>query len=431
MSEQRLGLFGRLREAIRPQPEEKRNFDPALYYPFAPTRSGVIISEEGALAVSTVYACIAKIAGTIASLDVGLYRVDGDKKIMDSDHIAYRLCAVEPNEYFTPFHFWQNIISDALMHGGGYALIERDGNGRPKSMNLISPDRIKAKDLNGRRIYMYRETDEVLFNEDVLAIECFRGISPVREHLENIGLSYAAQAYGASFFGSGGNMSGVLMTDKTLSEDQYRRLSQTWDAKYHGMNSAHATAILEAGLKYERVGIPPEQAQALSTRKYQVEEICRIFNVPTGMVQVADQKYSNVEQQDLFFAKHTIHPWVVSIEQEMRKKLLLPVEREGYEFRFSLMSLMRGDMQARANYYHTLLGDGCLTINEVRALEQRNPVPDGDMSLVQVNQLPLESMKDYADMLVSKNEQNEVVEPEPELPEPEVEDEEQDGEDVQ
>jgi len=412
MAEVKKGLFARLRDAVSsaPQDAEKRSFDPMLYYPFTPTRSGVLVSEDGALAVSAVYACISKISGTIASLDLGLYRVVDGRKVMDREHPAYKLAAQEPNVYFTPFHFWQNIISDALMHGGGYALIERDNNGRPTTLNLVSPDKIKVRELGGRRVYMYRDTEEALFNEDILAIECFRGISPIREHLENIGLAYAAQAYGASFFGSGGNMSGVLMTDKTLSEDQYRRLSSTWDAKYHGMNSAHATAILEAGLKYERVGIPPEQAQALSTRKYQVEEICRIFNVPTGMVQVGEQKYSNVEQQDLFFAKHTIHPWVVNIEQELRKKLLLPAERENYMFRYSMISLMRGDMASRAQYYHTLLGDGCLTVNEVRELEDRNAIgPEGDISLVQVNQIPLESMRDYAQSITGSEPDGEDV----------------------
>ena len=192
-------------------------------------------------------------------------------------------------------------------------------------------------------------------------------------------------------------MSGVLMTDKTLSEDQYRRLSSTWDRKYHGINASHATAILEAGLKYERVGIPPETAQALQTRRYQVEEICRIFNVPPSLIQMSsDVKYSNVEQQDLFFAKHTIAPWVSNIEQEMRRKLLLPVERENYLFKFSMLSLMRGDMAARANYYQTLLHAGVLSINEIRGLEDRNAIENGDLHLVQVNQIPLEAMRDYA-----------------------------------
>jgi HK97 family phage portal protein len=196
-------------------------------------------------------------------------------------------------------------------------------------------------------------------------------------------------------------MSGVLMTDKQLSEDQYRRLSSTWQTKYHGMNSSHATAILEAGLKYERVGIPPDQSQFLGVRKYQTEEICRIYNVPTSMVQVGDQKYSNVEQQDLFFAKHTLHPWLVSIEQEMNRKLLLPAEKKKHQFKFDMMSLMRGDMASRSAYYHTLLGDGCLTINEVRGLEGRNSIEGGDQSLVQVNQLPLTSMQAYANSITN------------------------------
>ena len=191
--------------------------------------------------------------------------------------------------------------------------------------------------------------------------------------------------------------------DKQLSEDQYRRLSSTWQQKYHGMNSSHATAILEAGLKYERVGIPPDQSQFLGVRKYQVEEVCRIFNVPTGMVQVGEQKYSNVEQQDLFFAKHTIHPWLVSIEQEMNRKLLLPEERKEHKFKFDMLSLMRGDMAARSQYYHTLLSDGVLTINEVRGLENRNAIEGGDQALVQVNQLPLTSMEAYANSITSNN----------------------------
>lgn len=403
MAENRKGLLNRLRDAIRPQEEEKRSFDPALYYPWTPTRSGVMLSEEGALAVSAVYACINKISSTIASLDLSLYEMQEGVKTEDRKHQAYKLVSQEPNEYMGAYHFWVNIVSDALMHGGGYALIDRDQNGRPKSLTLVPPDQIKAKDLNGRRIYLYRDSEEALFNDDVLAIECFRGISPVQEHLENIGLSYAAQQYGASFFGSGGNMSGVLMTDKTLSEDQYRRLSSTWDQKYHGINASHATAILEAGLKYERVGIPPETAQALQTRRYQVEEICRIFNVPPSLIQMSsDVKYSNVEQQDLFFAKHTIAPWVSNIEQEMRRKLLLPVERDTYVFKFSMLSLMRGDMAARAAYYHTLLQDGVLSINEVRGLEDRNAIKNGDLHLCQVNQIPLESMREYAQSLTGQ-----------------------------
>jgi HK97 family phage portal protein len=394
-------LLGRLRDAVSPQKSEERNFDPAFQYPWTPTQSGVAMTKDSALAVSAVYACINKISSTIASLDLHLYRNESGVKTEVTDHPAYLLCDSEPNAYYTAFQFWQFIVSDALMHGHGYAIIERDQNGRPKRLLLTSPNSIKSMDVQGRRIYVYAETDEPLYNEDVLCIEAFRGISPIQEHIENIGLGYAAQQYGASFFGSGGNMSGVLMTDKQLSEDQYRRLSSTWQTKYHGMNSSHATAILEAGLKYERVGIPPDQSQFLGVRKYQTEEICRIYNVPTSMVQVGDQKYSNVEQQDLFFAKHTLHPWLVSIEQEMNRKLLLPAEKKKHQFKFDMMSLMRGDMASRSAYYHTLLGDGCLTINEVRGLEGRNSIEGGDQSLVQVNQLPLTSMQAYANSITN------------------------------
>ena len=121
------------------------------------------------------------------------------------------------------------------------------------------------------------------------------------------------------------------------------------------------------------------------------------------MVQVGDQKYSNVEQQDLFFAKHTIHPWLVSIEQEMNRKLLLPGVKKQHKFQFDMLTLMRGDMASRSAYYHTLLGDGVLTINEVRGLENRNAIEGGDQALVQVNQLPLTSMVDYANSITNSN----------------------------
>ena len=186
MAENRKSLLPRLREAVTPPQEEKRSFDPTLIYPFRPTTSGVVLSEEGALAVSAVYACINKISSTIASLALGLYEVQEDGKREDKTHIAYQLITREPNMYMGAYHFWVHIVSDALMHGGGYALIDRDANGRPKSLTLVPPDQTKAKDLNGRRIYLYRDSDEALFNDDVLAIECFRGISPIQEHLENL-----------------------------------------------------------------------------------------------------------------------------------------------------------------------------------------------------------------------------------------------------
>lgn len=411
MAENRNGLLARIRKAFGGQENtEERSFanvHMGASFPFVPTTTGFSLSEDGALAVSAVYACVNKISSTIASMDLHLYERDRDGKIMLDAHPSLYLVSQAPSEYWNPFQFFQHLVSDALIHGCGYAEIKRNGAGDPVSLELLSPTKVKMKYIDGRRMYIHEDHTDAYYNEDLLVVECFRGLSPIREHMENISLGYAAQMYGSSFFGSGGNMSGVLHTDKILTEEQYNRLMQTWDAKYHGMNAAHSTAVLEAGLRYERVGIPPDQCQFLETRKYQVEEVCRIFNVPTSMVQMdANVKYSNQEQQDLFFAKHTIAPWLKNIEQELNKKLLKKSERGKRMFKFNMMSLMRGDMQARANYYQTLLMSGVFSVNEVRAMEDKNKVPEGDQHLVQINQIPLDSMQSYAQSITNSHNQN-------------------------
>lgn len=408
MAENRTGLFGRIRKAFsQPTEKEERSFanlHMGSSFPFVPTTTGFSLSEDGALAVSAVYACVNKISSTIASMDLHLYERDEDGKRMVNAHPSLFLLDQAPNQYFNPFQFFQHLVSDSLIHGCGYAEIKRNGAGDPISLEMISPTKMRIKTVDGRRMYIHDEYSDAFYSDDLLVIECFRGLSPIREHMENITLGYAAQMYGSTFFGSGGNMSGVLHTDKILTEEQYNRLMQTWDAKYHGMNAAHSTAVLEAGLRYERVGIPPDQCQFLETRKYQVEEVCRIFNVPTSMVQMdANVKYSNQEQQDLFFAKHTIAPWLRNIEQELNRKLLKKNERNTRMFKFNMMSLMRGDMQARANYYQTLLSSGVFSINEVRAMEDKNKVDQGDQHLVQVNQIPLDSMAAYAASITGVN----------------------------
>ena len=241
------------------------------------------------------------------------------------------------------------------------------------------------------------------YPEDLVVLECFRGKSPIRLHMENLGISAAAMEYGARFFGTGGNIGGFL-TDKSLTDEQYHRLKNTWSAQHQGIHNAHETAILEHGLKFERSTIPPDEAQFIATRKFQVEEVARIFNIPPILIQAeGNTTYNNVEQILIAFDQQTLIPWARRFEMELERKVLPERERGEYNIRFDMRSLMRGDLDSRREYYATALQHGFMSVNEVRALEDLNGIGEaGDLHLVQVNQIPLNSAADYGDKLTSE-----------------------------
>ena len=238
------------------------------------TNAGVGISEEGALSLSAVYASVNKIASTLASLPLNLYRETVDGKTLAKEHPAFVILNSEPNEELTSFSFVERMLSDALMYGCAYALIERGSvTARAAALHPLNPLAIVRDTYEGQGIFRDKDSGNIYYPDDLVVLEkCFRGKSPIRLHMENLGISAAAMEYGARFFGTGGNIGGFLMTDKSLTDEQYHRLKNTWSAQHQGLHNAHETAILEHGLKFERSTIPPDEAQFIATRKFQVEE---------------------------------------------------------------------------------------------------------------------------------------------------------------
>ena len=196
------------------------------------TKSGVGVTEEGALGLSSVYAAISKIATTLASLPLNLHRVTDNGKTLDKSHPAFVLLNSEPNDRETTFTFIERMVSDALMYGCAYALIERGvQSNRPVNLHTLNPANIRSDVHEGTRVYRDQETGTVYFGDDLIILEAFRGKSPIRLHMENMGITAAAMEYGARFFGTGGNVGGFLMTDKSLTDEQYHRLKNTWSAQ--------------------------------------------------------------------------------------------------------------------------------------------------------------------------------------------------------
>jgi len=359
------------------------------------TQSGANITHDSGIRISTVYACVYKIASTLASLGLNLYVTDGRRRDMVTDHPALDVTTYRPNSYETAFYFWETIIAQAVMKGAGYAIIQRGAGGVPISMECVDTDQVERRIVDGRILFKLND-GKVVAQEDMLEVCNMYRKSPIQLHRENLGLAQAAQDYGSEYFGNGGQMTGVLSSDQPLKSEQMETLQKSWN----GSMTSAGTKLLPFGFKYSRISIAPEEAQFIETRKFQAEEICRIFSVPPALVQLESQTtYNNVEQQNLMFARHTVLPWAKRIEQELASKLLTLREARNHYFKFSLNDLFRGDMAARSQFYTQMLQNGVMTINEVRANEELNPAAGADVHLVQVNQIALDRMGDYSDKI--------------------------------
>jgi HK97 family phage portal protein len=349
------------------------------------------------MTVATVYACVRAISQTLGYMNLNvLERIDTGRRLA-YNHPAHQLCAVRPNDYQTPYEFWESITAMAMVYGRAFAHIKRNTfDGRPTDLHILHTNDCTLMNMNGMLFVRHAELGDLRY-EDVLAVSCLNGKSPIELHQENIGIAKAAENYGADFFGSDGSMLGILSTDNPIKNEQMDAVRRSWQTGGIGVK------VLPFGFKYQQISLPPEQAQFLQTRRYSDETICTIMGVPPYIVGVATQTtFSNTEEQGRNFARHTIVPWATRIEQEVNLKLIPEFEREDYFAKFNMQDLLRGDTKARSDYYHQMLTDGVFTINEVRTMEDYNTIgAKGDIHLVQVNQLDLSSMSDYSTKISS------------------------------
>ena len=368
---------------------------------YGTTMSGANINENTALTIATVYACTYRIASSIAALGLDVFERQGREVTPAYSHPAYDLVKYKPNEYQTAYEFWETIISNAVLNGCGYALIERDARGYATQLICLDYWDVERKAVNGIYVYSVKNVG-IVQAENMLEICNLQRKSPIRLHRENLGLAKAAENFGSEYFGSGGQMTGILSSDQPLKKEQMDVIQGSWNKA----QQQAGTKLLPFGFKYSRISISPDEAQFIETRKFQAEEICRIFSVPPTLVQLESQTtYNNVEQQNLQFARHTISPWAKRIEQEIDRKLIQARERPQLYAKFNLNDLYRGDMQSRADFYTKMLQNGVLNINEVRSKEEMNPTEGGDVHTVGVNQIALDRLGAYSDK-VAETENN-------------------------
>lgn len=386
------GLFGF--GHARDKPTNKAA-DAGYSFLFGRTTSGKPVNETTAMQTTAVYACVRILSEAIASLPVHVYQYkDGGGKEMVIDHPLYQVLHDEPNPEMTSFVFRETLMSHLLIWGNAYAQIIRDGAGRVLGLYPLLPNKMDVqRDDKGEIYYVYsRSSDEnpnfkeygdiKLQKEDVLHIpglgfDGLIGYSPIAMAKNAVGMTLACEEYGASFFANGANPGGVLEHPGVLKDPS--KVRDSWNAVYRGTSNAHKIAVLEEGMKYQQVGIPPEEAQFLETRKFQINEIARLYRIPPHMVgDLEKSSFSNIEQQSLEFVKYTLDPWVIRWEQSLQKALLLPGEKGKYFIKLNVDGLMRGDYQSRMNGYSIGRQNGWLSANDIREMEDMNPIPDED-----------------------------------------------------
>ena len=387
------------------------------------TTSGKAVTERSAMQMTAVYSCVRILAEAIAGLPLHLYcyKEDGGKE-KALGHPLYLLLHDEPNPEMSSFVFRETLMTHLLLWGNAYAQIIRNGKGEVVALYPLMPNRMTVdRDSSGQLFYSYQMSNAdaptmpggtvILKPSDILHIpglgfDGLVGYSPIAMAKNAIGLAIATEEYGAKFFANGATPGGLLEYPGTVKDPD--RVRESWNKGFSGSQNAGKVAILEEGMKYTPISIAPEQAQFLETRKFQINEIARIFRIPPHMIgDLEKSSFSNIEQQSLEFVKYTLDPWVVRWEQSLSRALFTPEEKSQYFFKFNVEGLLRGDYQSRMNGYATARQNGWMSANDIRELENLDRIPaeeGGDLYLINGNMLPLVHAGAFADIDSGKEE---------------------------
>jgi len=385
------GLFARLFRSSPENPSTSLS-NPAAWLTglFGTSKTGVQVSEDNALTFSAVYAAVRIISETIASIPLNVYQADGETRVKAVGHPVQDLLAKAPNSVSSTFTFREAMASNLVLHGNAYAKIEMNAAGRPTALIPLNPMKVEVKVVDGEKVYVFDEKHTYLDYEMLhfvgLSFNGLTGKSPLSMAREAVAIGLAAQEYGARFYSNGANAGGVITAPGRLNTEVVKRLRESWNRAQSGLGASHSTAILEEGMKYEKIGLDPEAAQFLQSRKFQVNEIARIFRIPPSYL--ADLENSstraNTEQQAIQFVRDCITPYVRRMEVELNRKLFREDEPNLYAY-FTMEGLMRGDQKARYEAYATARQWGWLSVNDIRDLENLNPVEGGDIYLQPLN----------------------------------------------
>ena len=366
-----------------------------------PTAAGPRINESSAETLSAWYCGIRILAEGVAALPLRVYRrLEGGGREIATDHPVDKVLSGRWNPFMTPFVGKETLMRHTVGWGNGYTEIQRTRGGEVAALWPLLPDRTHVKIIGGRKavVTAVDGVEVPLRAEDVLHVpgpgfDGFSGKSPVTLARESLGLSSAAEQFGASFYGSGANATGVLEHPARLGTEAHEHLRAQFEKQASGLSNAHRTLILEEGMKWTQRSIPPDDAQFLETRKFQVTEVARWLNMaPHKLKDMERATFTNIESENRSHLTETLMSWMVRIEESAEASLLTEKERETLFIEFLTEGFLRGDSAAQGEFFTKMFNIGAMNRDEIRSKINMNPVEDGSGKtyFVPLNMVPVD-----------------------------------------
>ncbi|MET7749941.1 phage portal protein [Micromonospora sp. NPDC005367] len=334
------------------------------------------VNQDSALNLSAVYTCVSLVADAVASLPVDVVRSVGDSRKPAPGPVWLS----KPNPFDTPFDFWQKVMTSLLSDGNAFVQVVRGGNGRVVALMPIDPRTVRVELTEDRSSVVYKIADKTFTARDVIHVKGFaqanslRGLSPLENARQTIGAGLATEEFGSRFFSQGTTLSGVIEHPGKANPEEIALMGRLLKKSHAGLKNSHAVGVLTGGAKWTSISVTPEQAQFLDTQRFNRLNIAGIFRVPAYMLDptVSSSWGTGVEEQHNWFVQQTLMPWLIRIEQAF--SAILP---EGQSLRFNVNARMRVKTSERYAAYRTAIESGFMSVDEVRALEDREPLAGG------------------------------------------------------
>ena len=380
------------------QKKEQRSINYSL--PFGPAQT---VSPETALTFSAVWAAMRLLSESISTLPVGVFRREnnGDNVEVNSD-LSF-LVKYQPNTYQNKITFYEKIIMDMLSDGNSYVQIVRNRNGRVLELLPLNYGDVETYTLDNKLYYSDEKSGQTHDSENILHFKMITGpdgitgLSPIEQCRKAIGWGMDVQEYSSTFFKNGGKLSGILESDRALSEQAIDRLRNSFNKNYGTLSGSNQTAVLEEGLKYKSISVTPDQAQFLASRQFSIQEVARIFGLPPHLLKdLSASSFNNIEMQSQEFVSYSLMPYISKIELEMSLKLFRRNNIGREYIKFNVNALLRGNVKDRADYYKTAITNGWMSINEVRQKEDLNKIDSGDENYLQMNMTTIDKIGEDA-----------------------------------
>ena len=354
--------------------------------------TGQNVNQASSMTYSAVWAAVRAISEGVASLPLQVFRRGHDgSRSKANDHPLYRILHDQPNPEMSALTFRETLMGHALVWGNGYAEIVRDKNsGRVQQLWPLDPSQVEpVRDENGELFYKYGSViflpAEILHIKG-LSFDGVKGYSVIAQAKNSIGLGMAVEEFGSTFFGQGGKPAGVISVPGKLNSEAIQNMRKSWEDMHATVKNAHRVAILQNGVTYQTIGTPPDDAQWIASRQFQLQEVARWFKIPASKIGAGAGTYSSLEQDNLAFLQETLRPWLIRWEQEINFKLISSLDQLYAEHNQD--ALLRGDTAGRSAFYASALSWGWLSRNDVRALENLPPFIGGDAYMIPKNMDP-------------------------------------------